>query len=87
VAELAEDESGEKRGRWRGNGGRLPLGGRRGVQVNVLGLTSGVVINVWPPRGVHTLIDRGLTKLNRLIQSLSTVTETQSSLTFYSRFT
>ena len=61
--------------------------GRCGIQEDVLGLTSGVAVDVRPPRGVHASISQRLSKLNRSIQSPSTVTETQTWPTFYSRFT
>ena len=62
-------------------------GWRHGIQVEVLGLTSGVAVDVRPPQGIHTSTGRRLTKLNRSIQSPSAVTETRCSLTFYLRFT
>jgi len=33
-------------------------GWRRGVQEDVLELTSGVAVDVWPPRGVHASAGR-----------------------------
>ena len=51
-------------------------GERHGVQVDMLGLTGEVAVDVRPPWGIHALIGRRLTKLNRLIQSPLTVIET-----------
>jgi len=59
-------------------------GWRRVIEEDMLELTSGVAVDVWPPRGVHTSAGRRLTKLNLVIQSPSVVTETQCSSTFYS---
>ena len=58
MVELPEEESGEKRGRWRGNGGLLPLRVHRGVQEAVLGLTGEVAVNVRPPWGIHASAGR-----------------------------
>jgi len=70
-----------------GNEAGFHSGLRHGVQVEALGLTGGVAIDVRPPRGIHVSTGRRLTKLNRSIQSPSAVTETRCSSTFYSRFT
>ena len=58
-----------------------------GVQVEVLGLTGRVAVDVQLPRGFYASIGRRLSKLNRCLKLAIAVTETRSSSMFYSRFT
>jgi len=85
TAELAEAKWRRERALGRQNEDGRGSGWRRGVQVKVPGLTGGVAVDVRPPRVVHASAGRCLTKLNHAIQSSPTVTETQSSTTFYSQ--
>jgi len=87
AAELAEVKWRRERALGRRNEDGRGSGWRRGVQVKVSRLTGGVAVDVRPPRVLHTSAGRRLTKLNRTIQSSSTVSETQSSPTFYSQLT
>jgi hypothetical protein len=87
TAELAEAKWRRERALERRNEDGRGSGWRRGVQVKAPGLTGGVAVDVRPPRVVHASAGRRLTKLNRTIQSSSTVSETGSSPTFYSQLT
>ena len=77
TAELAEAKRRRERALERQNEDGRGLGWRRGVQVKVPGLTGGVAVDVRPPRVIHASAGRRLTKLNRTIQSSSTVSETK----------
>ena len=87
TVELAEAKWRRERALERRNEDGRGSGWRRGVQVKAPGLTGGVAIDVRPPRVIPASAGRRLTKLNRTIQSSSTVSETQSSLAFYSQLT
>ena len=87
TAELAEAKWRTERALERRNEDGRGSGWHRGVQVKAPGLTGGVAVDIQPPRVVHASAGRRLTKLNRTIQSSSTVSETKSSPTFYSQLT
>ena len=74
-AELGEAKWRRERALGRRNEDGWRSGRRRGVQAEMLGLTGWVAIDVRPPRVVHALAGRRLTKLNRAIQSSSAVSE------------
>ena len=87
AAELAEVKWRRERALGRRNEDGRGSGWRRGVQVKASGLTGGVAVDVRPPWVIHASASRRLTKLNRAIQSSSTLCETQRSPTFYSQLT
>jgi len=84
AAELAEAKWRRERALGKQNEDDRGSGWCRGIQVEASGLTGGVTVDERPPRVVHVSAGRRLTKLNRAIQSSSTVCESQSSSTFYS---
>ena len=75
VAELAEAKWRRERALGRRNEDGRGSGWHLGVQVKASGLTGGVTVDVRPPRVVHASAGRRLTKLNRAIQSSSTVSQ------------
>ena len=87
TAEVAEAKWRRERALGRRNEHGRGSGWRRGVQVKAPRLTGTVAVDIQPPRVVHASAGRRLTKLNRTIQSSSTVSETKSSPTFYSQLT
>jgi len=76
TAELAEAKWRTEGALARRNEDGQGSGWRRGIQVKASGLTGGVAVDVRPPRVVHASAGPRLTKLNRAIQSSSTVSET-----------
>ena len=74
AAELAKEEAERRESAGEGNEAGWRSGWRRGVQVEMLGLTGGVVVDVRPPQGVHASAGWRLTKQNHVIQSPSVVT-------------
>jgi len=84
AVELAEDEVEKRESAGEGNGDGWRSVWCRGVQEDVLELIGGAIDGVWSTAGRTRGGGRRLTKLNRVIQSPSAVSESQSSPMFYS---